>query len=124
MRTLYAVGFDAAGVARESWALTFAVVLQLPPTPPDPPLQPLPVLIPPVLAMTLDQATLRLAQAHLLVGVVVAMTSLTVPAGLIFKQQQGIVQQGSAIALTVSSGPPAPAAIVVPNVVGLLYVQS
>jgi beta-lactam-binding protein with PASTA domain len=69
--------------------------------------------------LTQANAESAIVAAGLTVGAVTTATSDTVPAGVVISQTPGggtEVSQGSAVALSVSSGP---ASVTVPNVVGL-----
>jgi beta-lactam-binding protein with PASTA domain len=78
-----------------------------------------PVKVPNVVGLTQANAKAAISTALLSVGTITTATSDTVPAGVVISQTPGggtEVSQGSAVALSVSSGP---ASVTVPNVVGL-----
>jgi beta-lactam-binding protein with PASTA domain len=86
--------------------------------------------VPDLANKTQDEAQTALADAKLLLGVVTPEPSLTVPSGLVIRQDPAagvVVARGSAVNIVVSSGSPSPspspstAMVIIPNVYGWDY---
>jgi beta-lactam-binding protein with PASTA domain len=85
------------------------------------------VPVPNVVGMTQSDAESAIRTAHLAVGTIWWGRSETVPEGKVISQRPtegAVVNEGSAVEITISQGPEGSATITVPNVVGMSQLQA